>query len=244
MSIFSTIFGGGATKPEPAPVAAATSVTSAPAPAPAPVEPPAPLDTFSKLWDAPSTPKPIDATRPGNIFAGADPTKMLEAARGVDFSRSIDPALLTQIEAGGPEAAKAMLAIANNIGQQAYAQSAFAATQMIERALGKYDEGANSRLPSTLKRLNASEAVQTSNPALNHKAVAPVVRLLEAKFAEQFPQATAAQIKDYTVQYLTEFSQIMVDPNSKSAKGSGNGGSLSVQQDTEDWGEFFSPQTR
>lgn len=240
-SAFSSIFGSGGAAATPAPAPAATTTVAAPAvpvvTTPAPPE--TPLDPFTKIWEAVPTPKTPDSTRPGQIFAGADPAKMLEAARGVDFSRAVDPSVLTRIAAGGEDGAKAVLELANNIGQQAYAQGAFAGTQMIERGLERYDTGATSRLPSAIRKHHVSESVLESNPGLQHPAVAPIVGLLEAQFAAKYPQATAKEIRDYTLNYLNGASKII-------SGGTAEGRQVAAANASkdDDWTDFFNAAAR
>ena len=155
MALFSNIFGSSTPAPAPAPVAP-------PAPAPAvPEVPPAsvsPLDQYSSLWE-PVTTQGVDATLPANMFAGTDPAKMLEAARKVDFSKSIPPEVLAKITAGGPDAAAAFATALNDVSQRAYAQSSFASTKIVEAALAKFQEGMDSRLPSQIKKYQVSDQI-------------------------------------------------------------------------------------
>ena len=229
----------------------ASSIFGSPPPAAAPAQaaqntqtaqpqvetpPPAPLDPFKELWQNPTTPNGPDTTRPGAIFQGADPGKMLEAARKVDFSNSVTEDMMAKIAAGGPEATKTLLQAMNSMAQAAYAQGAYASTQMIERGLGRYDEGLNSRLPSQIKRHNVSEAVRESNPALSHPAVQPVVMLLESQFTTKFPTASPAQIREHVENYLTSMGRLITDKGAKIS-----GGTQGTKDD--DWGDFFGSES-
>ena len=207
MAFFSNIFGSSSTAASsaPAPVAPATPTTPT---TPAPTEPVgevSPMDQFKALWE-PVKQEGIDTTLPANIFAGADPTKMLEAARKVDFSKSIPPEVLTKITAGGPEAALAFQQALNDVSQRAYAQSSFASTKMIEQALAKFQEGIDNRLPGQIKRHAVSDSIRESNPALMHPAAAPIMEALQSQMAVKYPNATVAEIKDMASQYLTAFA--------------------------------------
>jgi len=226
MAFFSNIFGTTST-PEGAP-APAPAPAAAPAPTPTPSEPVSPLDEFKSLWE-PNTSSGVDTTLPANMFAGADPAKMLEAARKVDFSKSIPPAVLEKITAGGPEAATAFAQALNDVSQRAYAQSSFASTKIVEAALAKFQEGLDSRLPSQIKRHQVSDSIRESNPALQHPAAAPIMEALQSQMAVKYPNATVNELKDMASTYLTKFAET-ARPTKKA----------DAVPASEDWDSYFS----
>lgn len=233
MSFFSNIFGSssGTTTAAPAATSPTPAPVTQPTPAPAPETPPAeisPLDQFKTLWEPSTTQTTPDATLPANIFAGADPTKMLEAARKVDFAKSIPPEVLAKITAGGPDAAAAFASAINDVSQRSYAQSSFAATKIVEAALAKFQEGIDSRLPGQIKRHAVSDSIRESNPALQHPAAAPIMEALQAQMAVKYPNATVTEIREMAGQYLTSFAGTVVGkPKAEAVPKS------------EDWGQFF-----
>jgi hypothetical protein len=162
------------------------------------------------------------------MFAGADPTKMLEAARKVDFSKSIPPEVLAKITAGGPEAAGAFAQALNDVSQRAYAQSSFASTKIVEAALAKFQEGIDSRLPGQIKRHQVSDSLRESNPALQHPAAAPIMEALQAQLSVKFPNATVNELKDMAGDYLTKFAGLAGPQKKADAVPAG-----------EDWDKFF-----
>lgn len=227
--MFSRLFGANSEPATPAPATAAATQTApaaSPATPAAPVENLSPMDTFKDLWNTPAN-QGVDTTLPANMFAGVDPTKMLEAARKVDFSKSIPPEVIAKITAGGPEAAQAFAQALNDVSQRSYAQSSFAATKIVEQALSKFEEGMNNRLPGTMKKLQVSESLRESNPALSHPAAAPIVQALQNQFTTQFPNASAAEIRQMATDYLTQFAGL-VTPKTTTAT-----------TPEEDWGGFF-----
>lgn len=228
MSLFSSIFGtnvapnaGAAPQPNQVatPVVPATPVT--------PAEPVSPMDTFKDLWQ-PTETAGTDGTLPANMFAGADPAKMLEAARKVDFSKSIPPEVLSKITAGGPDAAAAFAQALNEVSQRAYAQSSFASTKIVEAALAKFQEGVESRLPGQIKKHSVSESIRESNPALQHPAAAPIMEALQGQLSAKFPNASVNELRDMASQYLTAFTSA-ASPKPAAA----------AVPASEDWGKFF-----
>lgn len=228
MSFFSNIFGStsqaASSGPAPTAPAAATPATPLKQEPQAPVSP---LDSFSSLWEPTAAPSGVDGTLPGNIFAGATLDNMVKASRNVDFAKSIPPEMLAKITAGGPEAGAAFQAVINDISQRAYAQSSFAATQIVETALKKFNEGLDTRLPSQIKKHQVSQSIREDNPALVHPAAAPILEALQAQMAVKFPTASVEEIRNQAKQYLVAFN---------SASNPTKAPAVPV---SEDWGKFF-----
>ena len=208
MSFFSNIFGSTSTAPnEATPQPAAQTAQTPVVQTPVVAENVSPMDSFKSLWEPVNT-QGVDGTLPANMFAGADQNKMLEAARKVDFAKSIPPEVLSQITAGGPEAAQAFAKALNDVSQRAYAQSSFASTKIVEAALAKFQEGLDNRLPSQIKKHQVSDTIRESNPALSHPAAAPIMEALQAQLTVKFPNATVAELKGMASDYLTQFNQL------------------------------------
>ena len=231
MAFFSNIFGTTSTPSDQSvgqnPPVPTTPVVIPPATPVVPETPSSPLDQFKSLWEPNATPQ-VDGTLPANMFANADPAKMLEAARKVDFSKSIPPEVLAKITAGGPDAAAAFASALNDVSQRAYAQSSFASTKIVEAALAKFQEGLDSRLPSQIKKHQVSDTIRESNPALMHPAAAPILEAMQSQLTVKYPNATVNEIKDMAAQYLTAFNSVANPPKKE------------VTPANEDWGKFFS----
>lgn len=231
--MFSRIFGTTSTPATPTP---ATPGATATTPATTVTPPPTttetaelpPMDHFKDLWNTTAN-QEVDTTLPANMFAGVDPTKMLAAARKVDFSKSIPPEVLSKITAGGPEAAQAFAQALNDVSQRSYAQSSFAATKIVEQALAKFEEGMNNRLPNQMKSLQVADSLRESNPALNHPAAAPIVQALQAQFTTKFPNASATEIRQMATDYLTQFAGLVTPKPAAPAVPA-----------SENWDSFFS----
>jgi hypothetical protein len=185
------------------------------------------MDQFKSLWEPATTPN-VDTTLPANMFAGADPAKMLEAARKVNFAAQVPPELLAKITSGGPDAAAAFAQAINDVAQRSYAQSSFASTKIVEAALAKFQEGLDARLPSQVKRHQVSESLRESNPALNHPAAAPIMEALQAQLTVKFPSASARELQDMASAYLTSFTSAAAPKPKETAV-----------SESENWGKFF-----
>jgi hypothetical protein len=225
MSVFTSLFGASPTPTTPTTPAQTTQPTQTQVTQQSDVSP---LDSFKSLWEPTPSDGNVDNTLPGNMFAGADPAKMLEAARKVDFAKSINPEIMSKISAGGPEAATAFAQAINEVSQRAYAQSSFASTKIVEAALAKFQEGLDNRLPSQIKKHQVSNSIRESNPALQHPAAAPIMEALQAQFTVKFPNATVNEIRDMASEYLTQFATAAL-PKPKGVQVAAS----------EDWDKFF-----
>lgn len=228
MSFFSNIFGttssvDGAVQTPTAPAVNTPVVTAV-----TPIEETnvSPLDQYKDLWE-PVVTQGVDGTLPANMFAGANQTKMLEAARKVDFAKSIPPEVLAKISAGGPEAAQAFMLALNDVSQRSYAQSSFASTKIVEAALAKFQEGLDNRLPSQIKKHQVSDSIRESNPALMHPAAAPIMEALQAQLTVKFPNATVAELRKMSGEYLSNFNSV-ANPVAKATVPA-----------SEDWDSYF-----
>ena len=234
MSFFSQMFGTTSTGPaDTATNIPPPSTVTPPAASTAP-SPPAdlsPLAEYKSLWEPSTTPN-VDGTLPANMFAGADPAKMLEAARKVDFSKSIPPEVLAKITAGGPDAAAAFAQALNDVSQRAYAQSSFASTKIVEAALAKFQEGLDSRLPSQIKKHQVSDSLRELNPALTHPAAAPIMEALQSQFSVKYPNATTNELRDMASDYLTKFAGVITPPKQEAKTPA-----------SEDWDSYFAKST-
>lgn len=229
MSFVSRIFGTASQYGNAPQQNAPTQVTPTTPPVPAePAVAVSPMDEFKSLWEPSATPN-VDGTLPANMFAGADPTKMLEAARKVDFAKSVPPEVLAKITAGGPDAAAAFASAINDVAQRSYAQSSFASTKIVEAALAKFQEGIEARLPGQVKNFQVRESLRESNPALMHPAAAPIMEALQAQLTVKYPNASVAELQGMASQYLTSFTTAAAPKPATQAVSA-----------SEDWDKYFS----
>ena len=255
MSIGQTLhnlFGGGNSQsaqsptPQPSPTsqmnqnpgatpAASTSATSAngmvpgnPDGSPNTGAAPTPMADFSKLWETKAT----DGNANTSLFANIDPQKVQEAAGKVNFAQTIGSETFAKIQAGGPEAAQAFVDAMNKVSQTVYAQSAVATTQLIDRALAEQATRFEAKLPELVRKQNVSEGLKGENPIFSNPALAPVVGMIQNQLSGQFPNASAAELKQMTVKYFTEMTGAMA-PAPKQSKSNTKG-----KDDGFDWDAF------
>jgi hypothetical protein len=201
-----------------------------------------PLANYADLWAKPdpSKPAPTAPTLVPNMQV--DASKIMEAARGMNFSQGLDPALLARLEKGNdPEAVQLMV---NAVAQNAYAQSAMATTRIVQSAMQLQEKNFNETvMPSVLRKFAVSSAV-AENPISNDPAAAPLLQALESQLSQRYKEATPAEIKKHASDYLTGFAQAVVRANGGIITNpadtlAANGNQMGMKAKEVDWEKFF-----
>jgi hypothetical protein len=159
-----------------------------------------PFDNFKDIWQTPKNAQPDNS---GPMFANVDPKKLLESARNVDFSKTITPASLQAIAAGGEGAMKAFTESMNQVAQQVYAQSAFAATKIVDEAMTRNKASFDAQLPTMIKRHSVNEGLTSTNPLLSNPAIVPLVEALQSQLVLKNPNASSAELQTQVMDYLS-----------------------------------------
>ncbi len=168
-----------------------------PVAAPTPAKDESPFAGLGDIWQTPT--QADDAP----VMPAVDPAKLMEAAKQVDFTKSLSPEVLQKIAGGGEEAVKAMMTSLNNVAQTVFANSAMATTKIVEQALGRQAEQYNKNLPTQIRKLSANENLLTENPLLANPAVQPLVGALQEQLIRKNPNASATEIQQQVNAYFT-----------------------------------------
>lgn len=197
-----------------------------------------PMEKFEKLWDVdPQAKAPTSLTPNLNI----DPAKLLEMAKGVDFTKSISPDLLAKTRSSNAdEAQSALLQVINQVGQFSYAQAIDSNSRVTEAAIKKHAETlVQEHLPRMLREA-AVQGGRGENPIYSDPTFAPIVASIEQQVTSKFPTATPAEIKEHMGVILDSMAQKLVGAK---------GGTINIpdpaqtrrRQKTEvDWDKYFS----
>ena len=189
--------------PVTAPNGMVPTQTSATTPTPATqqtIDPNAsPMDAFKDIWQTPTT---MDPNQNAPMFANLDPKKLMESARTVDFSKSLNAETLQKIQAGGADAVAALTESLNTVAQTVYAQSALATTKIVEQALERQQTQLTAQLPTMVKSHQASETLMANNPIFNNPAVQPLVQAAREMITRKFPNANSAEISSQVENYF------------------------------------------
>lgn len=184
-----------------------------------------PLSQFDKLWDNDPNAK---ADTPFTF--NSDPTKLLESARTVDFTKAISSELMAKINAGGQGAQQAMLEAMNNVSQLTYAQSSQAASKIAEQAVAATEQRFKDMLPGLLKQAQVRD-MQADNPLLSNPASAPMVEALQMQMTKKFPTASSAEIKSHVNDYLNTVADMIAAQRPQPK--------VAAIKPSEDWSKFF-----
>lgn len=188
-----------------------------------------PLDAFKDVWNTPVV--PVDPNAP--VPVKTDPNKVFEAARKVEFAKSVTPEMMAQIAKGGPEAQAALIAIMNHTSQNVYAQSALATKSIVEKALSEQADSFRAELPNLVRKFSANENVRTESPLLSHPAVQPLVPALTEMFTRKNPNATSTEISAQVSDYFKSLGSVFAPPNPNDVAAS------KAAAGTTDWSKFL-----
>lgn len=174
-----------------------------------------PFKQFDKLWEPV---KPAEGQiQDAPIVFNIDAAKVQASARNIDFTKTVTPALLEKINAGGEGAMQAMMQAMNEMGQTIFAQTMMANTKVLENGLEAGHQRISRTLPDTIKKQAVSSALKENNPLFTNPATAPLLKGLEAQLTQQFPTASPAEITEHARNYLVTFASeaIKLDPNTQ-----------------------------
>jgi hypothetical protein len=170
------------------------------------------LDGFSDIWNTEA-----NKGDPGQPLFNVSHDKMMEAARKQNFTAGINPDLAAKIAAGGTEAVAAMMEMMNTVAQNAYAQSAFAGTRLIEGALEKSQFAKSADIDNRIRSTALNSTLQQDNPMLSHPAAQPILNSIQQTLLVKFPNATAQELAGMAKSYLTEFATAANGPANTAA---------------------------
>lgn len=200
-----------------------------------------PLEPYAKLWETPA----VDPSKPADagMFANIDPTKIMESAKNVDFTKFVAADVMSKISAGGPEAQAAFQEAMKAVSSGVFGQSAVMAAQLIKKGQEETKKQVLAELPQMFKTLGLSERLSEKNPVLSDPAVKPIVNALQAQLATKFPEASTADLQKHAETYLLGLANDLV----KAQGGGGTDGSgktpnaaggMGEQKET-DWSKYI-----
>jgi hypothetical protein len=250
MSIFTDFFNKGASQPVTpgAPMGAAQNPTiptpgqgtnaavdpaatqGNPAAIPAAATGPAsPLDSYKGMWDT----KAADPAAMAGVSLNLDATKIGEAAKNLDFTKSINPEQLAAATKGDPTA---LAAIISQAGQAGFTQSIAVTGKIVEAALAKQAEQFQAAIPGMLRQ----QTLQTQAPAnsvLTDPAVQPLVATVTSQMAAKYPQATPSEIGKHVNDFFTSFATSMVQGSGRTVQEAPTGRSAPPKE--VDWSQWI-----
>jgi hypothetical protein len=196
------------------PMAHPSNMTGQPA-APAAGGPTNPLDAYSNLF----TPKPVDPKAPKQptladpILGTLDPVAFRQQVATANFASSI-PQEQMQKALGGD--VQAFTDVINAASREAFAAAAQLSHGLIEQGVRTGAERLNSGLDSRIRNFQV-KSQNTSNEALNHPAVAPMLNAVKMQIASSNPNLSADQVQSQAEQYFSQMADVLVAPKQAAA---------------------------
>ena len=199
-----------------------------------------PLENYSKLFDTDPTKVTPEPTMVPTMTM--DPKKLMEAAKGLDFSKTVPPELMTRVLAGNDQ--QAVVDLVNHVGQVAYAQSAGASGKIVEAALTQQAKLFSEKvMPEVLRRYGASQSIAADNPIYANPAAKPVIKLIEDRLVQQNPKATPAEIAKQAQDYFLDLStEIIKSAGKQVVDAPVKGDQQKASNKDQDWTRFFGEQ--
>jgi len=186
-----------------------TSMPGAPGAAPAggPVNP---LDSFTTMFRPrpvdPNAPKPPTMADP--ILGTLDPAAFRAQVSTANFAANI-PQDRMVAALGGDTAAFAD--VINMASREAFAAAAQLSHGLVEQGVRTGAERMDSGLDSRFRNFQI-KGQNTTNEALNHPAVAPMLSAVKSQIASSNPNLSAEQVQRQAEQYFTDMADVLVAP--------------------------------
>ena len=191
------------------PGAAPVNMTGQPAQPPAggPVNP---MDSYINLF----TPKPVDPKAPQQptmadpILGQLDPAAFRQQISTANFAASI-PQEKMQAALGGDIAA--FTDVINAASREAFAAAAQLSHGLIEQGVRTGAERLGGTLDSRIRN-SLLKSQNTSNAALSHPAVAPMLNAVKMQIAASNPTLSPDAVQQQAEQYFTQMADVLVAP--------------------------------
>jgi len=188
-----------------------------------------PLDEFSKLWEN----DPDAIAKPNDPYFNVNMEALTKAAGSQNFLTSVTQEQLASVAKGGPEAVKAFATVLQNVSQDIYARSAFAASKIAESGLLKAEGKMRAEVPGIIKSHGLRNSLLEENPAFSHPAAQPLIFAVQQQLTLKHPNASESELRGMAIQYLAAFNQAATKLE---VTGSKSGGAAAS---TEDWEAFL-----
>lgn len=194
-----------------------------------------PLENFSKLFENDPNAKPPASMVP---TINADPAKLMEAAKKIDFTKAVNPEVLANAAKGD---VAALTAAINEAAQAGFAQSAGTTAALVRQALEMQAKSFKEQvIPEILRDHAASQKLNDSNALFTNPAVAPVVDMVKSQLALKFPTAYPAELAKHAETYFsgmaTEMAKAM---GMQMVKPTATNASTPAGREPVDWGQYF-----
>lgn len=159
-----------------------------------------PLDAYSEMYKNANTNTDIQAPS-----FKIDPKVLGEVSNSMDFTKGVQPELLDKALSGDT---KALLAVMQSVGRNAYSASLEHTTALTETHLGQRAEFETKRLNDGVKTQLTSNELSNA-PNYSHPVVKAELNRVASMFAKANPDASPQQIAKAAQDHLTQLSSAL-----------------------------------
>lgn len=165
------------------------------------------LDKYTELVnytpDPETAPKPFDP----HTLINSDPEALQKQISQMNFVQgAISKEEAELINQGGEGALGVMAKALNTVAQNAFLQAVTASKNISSETLKQSLSHLDSRVDERLRNQQVNTALSQANPILAHPAAKPLIEAIMPKIQAKYPQASPEEIRDKTVEYLTDFT--------------------------------------
>lgn len=202
-------------QPVPANPAADPNAMPGSSAAPAAGGPQNPMDAFADIFKPrvvdPKAPKAPTLADP--ILGPLDPAKFKEQIATTNFAASIPQETLQKAISGD---AQALMDAINSASREAFAAAAQLSHGLVEHGARTASERVNSSLDSRIRNFQI-RSQNTSNEALTHPAVAPMLNAVKIQIAQSNPTLSPDAVQQQAEQYFSQMAEVLVAPKQQQA---------------------------
>lgn len=175
-----------------------------------------PLDSFVDMFK----PRPIDPKAPKTptmadpILGPMDPAAFKQQVAQANFAAAIPQETMQKALAGDTAAFAEAI---NAAAREAFAASAQLSHGLVEHGARTAAERVNTSLDSRIRNFQI-KTQNTSNEALAHPAVAPMLNAVKVQIAQSNPNLTPEAVQQQAEQYFTQMADVLVAPKQQAAQ--------------------------
>jgi len=205
----------GAQSASPAnPMAHPTNMENQPA-QPAAGGPVNPLDAYSNLFTPKQQPQGAQKipTISDPILGTLDPVAFRQQVSTANFASSIPQEQMQKALSGDVQAFSDVI---NSAAREAFTAAAQLSHGLVEQGVRTGAERLNSGLDSRIRNFQV-KSQNTTNEALTHPAVAPMLNAVKMQIASSNPNLSADQVQQQAEQYFSQMADVLVAPKQAAA---------------------------
>lgn len=174
-----------------------------------------PMDAYANLF----TPKAQDPKAPraqtmaDPILGTLDPVAFRQQVSTANFASTIPQEQMQKALSGDVQAFSDVI---NTAAREAFTAAAQLSHGLVEQGVRTGAERLNSGLDSRIRNFSI-KSQNTSNEALNHPAVAPMLNAVKMQIASSNPNLSADQVQQQAEQYFSQMADVLVAPKQAAA---------------------------